>query len=104
MTGDLIGFITARLDEDEARAKDDFVCEPIAVKERTLREVTAKRAIIATVFAYEAKIDGEWGCCHSAAGIAAGYCPEIEVDDVPALRELAAIWSDHPDYRDEWTS
>jgi hypothetical protein len=71
---------------------------------RVLREVTAKRAIIATVFAYEAKIDGEWACCHSATEIAAGFCPETRPDDIRALRELAAIWSDHPDYRNGWAS
>ena len=135
MTGDLIAFLNARLDEDEAAAKgaagdvweyrDTWVwCGPFEVADifggadmeeigghiarhdpaRVLREVAAKRAIVATVSAYEAKIDGEWGCCHSATGIAGGYCPEIRPDDIRALRELAAVWSDHPDYRQEWAS
>ena len=46
MISDLLAFLNARLDEDEARAKDDFVCEPIAVKARALREVAAKRQIL----------------------------------------------------------
>jgi hypothetical protein len=78
--------------------------EPVQDPARALREVAAKRAIIATVFAYEAKIDGEWACCHSAKEIAIGQCPETRPDDITALRELAAIWSDHPDYQDGWAS
>lgn len=69
---------------------------------RVLREVEAKRAVIATAFLYEATIDGEWGCVHNADEIAAGRCPDIRPDKVYILRLLAAIYSDHPDYRDEW--
>ena len=150
MTNDLLAFLNARLDEDEAAAEaaarkrkppwraevyagglagsinnspegasparhdrghvaeaiSGTVAPHIARHDpaRVLREVAAKRAVIATVFAYEAKIDGEWACCHSADEIAAGSCPETRLDDITALRELAAIWVGHPDYRDEWAS
>ena len=83
------------------RAKDVFVCEPIAVKGRVLREVAAKRALIAEVLRYEATIDGEWGCCHSASEIAAGKCRGAN-RGIPALQHMAAVDSDHPDYRQEW--
>lgn len=67
---------------------------------RVLREVEAKRAIVDEVLKYEATIDGEWGCGHTEEQIAAGGCPEIQVP--ASLRSLAAVWSDHPDYRAEW--
>lgn len=59
---------------------------------RVLREVAAKRAIVA---AY-AKAD-EW--VNVSAGATAAYARQI-MDET--LRHLAAVWSDHPDYRQEW--
>lgn len=70
---------------------------------RVLREVAAKREVMAWIFHYEAKIDGEWGDCHSAEDIAAGRCPYTSVDGIEALRVLASVWSDHPDYLTEWS-
>ena len=124
---DLIAFLTARLDEDEAAAKAswpgpwDYETEvggfgpvgcvlmpipqhkgartgltsftPLGTQDadtaahiarhdpaRVLREVAAKRAIIA-----------QWE--HSPVG-----SPVL----TNALYQLAAVWSDHPDYRQEW--
>ena len=123
---DLIAFLNARLDEDEALANQAVPWpwgsdpatawigipgpDPLHVWAhmtahnpcRVLREVAAKRRIIAATLAYEAKIDGEWACCHSAADIAAGRCPEISPDSIGILRDIAAVYSDHPDYRQEW--
>ena len=95
----LIGFLNARLDEDEKYLRSN---RRHLWTERPLREVTAKRAIIAATLQYEQKIDGEWGCCHSAADIADGYCGDINPDEIVLLRHLAAVYSDHEGYRDEW--
>jgi hypothetical protein len=106
---DLVAFITARLDEDERCARgaernsvgaewtavdlqsgyDARMDEHIARHDpaRVLREVAAKRRILAA---------------------AAEYSPELEHGDNGewafdlVVRELAAAWSDHPDYRAEW--
>jgi len=77
-------------------------CTPRPWAERRLREIAAKQAIVAAVLVYEQKIDGEWGCCHTAEEIAAGVCDDIDPDSIPALRHLAAIDSDHPDYDQRW--
>jgi hypothetical protein len=97
---DLIAFLKARLDEDEARANGLFFACRIPGKlpdfssrggpaaevywqhftpDRMIREVEAKRAIIAEHSPY---FGGSY----------------------PALRHLAAIYSDHPDYRAEWAA
>ena len=97
----LAEFIAARLDEDEAAAKADsiyFGPYPQSVgefegwlviqEERVLREVAAKRAILAL------------------AAVEVAYGREVDYDVRDALdvvlRHLAAVWSDHPDYRQEW--
>ncbi len=68
---------------------------------RALREVVAKRALIDEIGAYEAEIDRETGCCHKAGEILAGKC-HLKPGRIDGLRHLAAIWSDHPDYREGW--
>jgi hypothetical protein len=92
----LIAFLRARLDEEEARAKDDFVCEPIAVKERALREVAAKRAIVtrcaAVLQSFDDRENGMW--------------PDVSRRErshaYATLCDLATIDSDHPDYQQKW--
>jgi Family of unknown function (DUF6221) len=74
---DLVAFLRARLDEDEA------VAQPWAPP-RWLREVEAKRAIIAE---YEAPFGS-----HLRLGL---YF---------AIVQLAAIWHDHPDYDPAWSA
>jgi hypothetical protein len=96
---DIVAFLNARLDEDERYLKSN---QHHLWTERPLREVTAKRVLIAAVLRYETIIDGEWGDCHEEDEIAAGLCPEHQPDEMGALRHLAAVWSDHPDYREEW--
>ncbi|MCW2905141.1 MAG: hypothetical protein JWO67_7406 [Streptosporangiaceae bacterium] len=148
MSEDLVAFLRARLDEDEAIAKDAamrrgpmwcveeqppvqwgddprdefvlaggkpivesgseyggfLVVEHIARHDpaRVLAAVEAKRGIMEQVFRYEAKIDGEWACCHSADEIRAGYCAETPVNEIGILRLLALPYAEHPDYRPEW--
>ncbi|MGW1938970.1 DUF6221 family protein [Streptomyces goshikiensis] len=69
---------------------------------RVLAEVDVRRRLIQEVLRYEAKIDGEWGCCHSREQIAAGLCEEINPDDIEALRLLALPYADQPGYREKW--
>lgn len=54
-----------------------------------LRRCAAARELLDEIFNYEARIDGEWGCCHSAEQIRAGQCPETNVDKIPAVRAMA---------------
>ncbi|MGW5852100.1 DUF6221 family protein [Streptomyces sp. NPDC055254] len=69
---------------------------------RVLAEVDAKRQMLGVILRYEAKIDSEWGCCHSGDQIAAGQCEETNPNEIGALRLLALPYADHPKYRDEW--
>jgi hypothetical protein len=99
---DLVAFLAARLDEDEAaataihgdqwgwpRASPGFAAyvarhDPA----RALREVEAKRAILAETFPL---IESEWG---GSFGVSR-WGEEL-------LKYLALPYSDHPDYRAEW--
>ena len=129
MTGDLIAFLNARLDEDEAAAKgaagdvweyrDTWVwCGPFEVADifggadmeeigghiarhdpaRVLREVTAKRVIVTRYAAVRRAFDDREG----------GLWPDVTRREkshaYATLCDLAGIWSDHPDYQDEWAS
>jgi hypothetical protein len=76
--------------------------ETIHQRSRVLRDVEAKRRVLDEVFRYEATIDAEWGCGHSAEAIRAGKCPDTDVGDIAALRVLAAVYADHPDYDEAW--
>lgn len=113
---ELADFLRERLDEDEAMAKaaqqTTMANGPLADQAgpcvsdegyayidrfgpaRVLREVTAKRAMVArhsrnpgTVFD-----SCDW-CSHEAADYP-WPCPDI--------RDLASAWADHPGYRAEW--
>lgn len=107
---DLIAFLNARLDEDEAAAwavHDVNKCDALLYEEdmadaarrdpdcdcgqpaRVLREVEAKRAIVKL---------------HAAEpGQHPDFCGH-DLHELPCLtlRLLAAVWNDHPDYRQEW--
>ena len=128
---DLIAFVTARLDEDEAVARgaartddghggrwlpvhfgaggfDARVDEHIARHDpaRALREVAAGRAILA---AHAPDYTSRFGSpgppeCVVCITERDAYPEQWEGDSWPCLtlRQLAAIWSDHADYRPEW--
>jgi hypothetical protein len=118
----LTDFLLARLAEDEAVAKEaieerrrvryveghpandpdyadhDLIAWPdssvpalLVGPERVLADVEAKRRIVEWVTGAQA-----------AAGDPPGFC----AGDAPALtyplRHLAAVYGDHPDYREEW--
>ena len=121
MTGDLAAFLAARLDEDEAIARHAGSCDfyddvddsvPLADERnhilrhapaRVLREVAAKRAILdvhsATYPVTYPQPSGQPTCgvCH-----AGGWDWDPEQWPCPTVRALAAVYSDHPDYRQEW--
>jgi hypothetical protein len=112
---DLIAFLTARLDEDEAAANEvhrprdcgsvdrdgDFDPDPVYCgcgrPDRERREVAAKRAILTQVVPQIVEMDqqiiSEWGSSRD------------EPDEhLPLLKIMAAVYSDHPDYRAEWAT
>ena len=93
---DLTVFLRARLDEDEARHKDAYMDgRLVEYSARVLREVEAKRAIVRR---YERGAGGElpeWQAGREL--IVAGLAILLGV-----LRDLAAVYSDHPDYRQKW--
>ena len=100
---DLVAFLAARLDEDEAAARAaepfyedrDLVSEMVHIgfdaevpqhaerhdPARVLREIAAKRAILA-------EMSASWRQSWTAA--------------FTTLYAIAAVWSDHPGYRQEW--
>ncbi|WP_030777311.1 DUF6221 family protein [Streptomyces sp. NRRL S-920] len=118
MTADLPVFLRARLMEDQEIAADAAVAgwdrdavdegNPVArhvVRHgpaRVLADAAARRRLVDMILAYEAKIDGEWGCLHGAKEIEEGRCPETNPDEIEALRLLAVAYDGHPDYREEW--
>src|SRR5258706_1551214 len=101
---DLAKFLEARIDDDEAAAKAAFgpgialnwPALPAAVDVfvdrygplRAVREVDAKRKIVAEAQAVRKLLDLTGG----------------EQDRYPdwVLRQMAAVWSDHPDFDPAW--
>ena len=72
---------------------------------RVLREIAAKRAIVA---AHHPETPSKYGhdvlrcaVCQTERGV---WAEDRHADPWPCLtlRHLAAVWSDHPDYRAEW--
>ena len=113
-------FLTARIDDDEIAAlyADEYargVLGPdrpnvgmqlamdlpalIVDERRVLREVAAKRAILA-----EHREEGRGdhrGC--AGCGWASGDEVRLnEVEECPTLRALASVYADHPDYDQGW--
>jgi hypothetical protein len=118
---DITEFIGARLDEDEAAANEvhrpgdcgcvdrdgSFSPDPAwcgcGYPARVLREVAAKRAIVVehsetTTYIGPHKGEPSCTCCGAAADD-----PYLVIPwPCTTLRQLANVWSDHPDYRAEW--
>lgn len=105
----LTDFLLARIAEDEERAKraaavegadfmlaalplDVFDGLRVAFPARVLAECAAKRAIV------EQHPWGEDDICTSNEAMG-NLSP---IDSCPVLRNLAAVYADHPDHRDEW--
>lgn len=91
---DLIAFLNARLDEDEAAfttgaaLADDPVAEDLC--RRLLREVEADRDLVVAYQRSEAK--------NPMSGWESDYTQALML----AVKIRTAIYSDHPDYRAEW--
>lgn len=69
---------------------------------RVLAECEAKRATIAAVWEWLADEDYREGCCHTVDEImGGGICTSFSTTPL-LLRPMAAVYADHPDYRDEW--
>ena len=93
---DLAEFVAARLDEAEALAGKALIWQPLA-----LRMVKAGRSIMSRHTPHQPAFGGP----------ACNWCSE-DVDDRPQIAKerwpcpdvlsLAAVWSDHPDYDQEW--
>lgn len=63
---------------------------------RALRESRAMRRIVALH-------DGAHECsCYDHTGDVNNCAWVLDGDDCSTLRDLAEVWSDHPDYRQEW--
>src|ERR1017187_753040 len=99
---DEVKFLTARLDEDEqwARAgelgrRSRWPSDPL----RTLREIEAKRAILALHEPLPSSY-GEPSVCPSCWP--QPWVGTHPLAPCPTMRHLVAVYSDHPDYRDEW--
>jgi hypothetical protein len=122
---DLTAFLAARLDEDEAAAKaaleqsaeegtqwwfDDAAPETprefhVARHDpaRVLREVEAGRTILAEHVPYDCTEPKGQRCFRCASDRAYRSGAAIhEAWPCLTLRILAAVYSDHPDYRPEW--
>lgn len=112
---DLVAFLRARLDEDEAaiggpdeldpdkghRLTDDFQFGVLLIpKIRVLREVEAKRRIVDE----HANVnDGDCGTCVIGLwGYPTHGGSRPESWPCPTLRLLALPYADHPAYRAEW--
>lgn len=87
---DVIAFLTARLDEREARAR--AAADPA----RALREVAAQRAMVEKYELGRRLWNPETDDWFSPA--AAMFGSDMEW----LIRTLVAVYSDHPDYRQEW--
>jgi Family of unknown function (DUF6221) len=133
---DLIAFLAARLDEDEAAAKaaqapspwkaavhesdhwivTDATGEPLIYDEgtpsleeaahiarhdpaRVLRDVAAKRAILAEHGPASGGRDADR--CRVCTAVHDGHATRFRAP-CPTLLFLAAIWSDHAAYQQEW--
>ena len=94
----IVEFLEARIAEDEAKAagllantQEGYDINDYA--ERMLAECAAKRAII-----------DQWedleGIGPLTGGVDAGHALGIDA----AVRALAAVYKDHPDYQQEWAN
>jgi Family of unknown function (DUF6221) len=103
MTADLTGFLAARLDEDER----ELVKDPpqglgyANLGARMRREVEAKRAILGRHRRIEPDFTGAAACAWCSDDTDAG-ARWHEPWPCPDVLSLAAVYRDHPEYRQEW--
>lgn len=128
---EIVEFLKARLDEDEARAQHALNADLDHLPtvecrcgrrlhlggdaDRALREVEAKRRIIAMHHLAELECpqsEGDYRCCEEYTCQcqidALDLRDAVEVRDqhaewpCPTVRALAAVYADHPEYDPEW--
>lgn len=107
----IIEFIEARLDEDEAMSP--YFCEGVdeyrgcaLLSDRMLREVETKRAILAEHATEEFPV--AWHT--SPEDVELRVYPVCKTCNAwfgrfgacPTVRAVASVWSDHPDYDPAW--
>ena len=95
---DLIQFLRARLDEDEGWGLSPE-CGQYQDPDRVLREVEAKRQIV-DLYEYEDQIPTP----HRMKDLDHASAMGTKTAIGRSLQFLAAIYSDHPDYHEEWRS
>lgn len=89
-TATLADFLLARIDEDEAQARDYWDDEPEPLLSGTwLHWVVSNCAALRAIVALHSPCD-DWSYGDPST------CPE--------LRAIAAIWADNEDYRAEWVA
>ena len=99
MDGDLAAFLTARLDEDQEWA-ETYHQPPIGG--RMLREVAAKRAILAL------HRPEQWNVDDVSADVRCAECTtdddlyKPQMDPCATVLALAAVYRDHPGYDPAW--
>lgn len=106
---DPAAFAEARLAEDEAEADTGVCgcydanhapsCVPTPWKDRALREVAFKRAILA--------IHGPMPSMYGEPPVCSACWPAPQIATHPlwpcsTVRQMITVWSDHPDYDLEW--
>jgi hypothetical protein len=60
--------------------------------DRAIRQAETFLELIDIILTYEAKIDGEWGCCHNAERIGRGECPDTKPEEIDGLVALAKVY------------
>lgn len=106
LTSDLIAFLAARYAEDWSAARDRELMAGLE-DSRATRDVDAKRAIAAlhkidTAYLDSRGDDGRPVRVPEVTCYCCGWASDVEGSGCATLRHLAAIYSDHPDYQQEW--
>jgi hypothetical protein len=98
-------FVLARIAEMETAARRNFRLGPYEIQDmafgwegrrRVLAQCAAMRKIVVNALVYREKADSE--VVESRKFIAQIMAETAE----DSLQPLASIWSDHPDFREEW--
>lgn len=80
---------------------------PLFDPDQALREIGAKRRVLERHSPAEEpdRLSGHYMCegCGFEPSFDGSEPRTEDINDCPELRDLAAIWSDHPDYRPEWS-
>lgn len=99
---DLAEFCGARLDEEEAHIDADDRPDWLPLKQRARREVAARRAVLKIHAPDLRELNNPFAGPDEPAEYEAS-CPMCEMPwPCPTVRYEVSVWSDHPDYRQEW--